>query len=387
MFVSAVAIFVYTCKQCDSQHNSRLIPSSRDVLRTFRLGVVDLAALTGWSHMISTIQEVEIASERQAVTGTVINIQRFSIHDGPGIRTTVFFKGCSLRCFWCHNPESIRPRPEIQFYVDRCIGCRECLAVCAQGAHVFDDSVRRHNGDEVDIGHEYDRDECIVCGKCVDVCCAEAVELTGQQMTIEAVLAEVLADKAFYVNSGGGVTLSGGEPLLQLTFARRILEGCQDAGVHTAIETAANCPWDYVEDVLPVTDMFMMDLKHMDPVKHKEATGVSNERILANARRLAASGKPVLFRIPVIPTVNDTKEEIEAISAYVHELGLLGTAEANRAKGLPQLELLAFHRLAADKYESLGLDYRAASLEPLSKQRMAELVAAAADRGVEVRSA
>lgn len=313
------------------------------------------------------------------VTGTVINIQRFSIHDGPGIRTTVFFKGCSLRCFWCHNPESIRPRPEIQFYVDRCIGCRECLAICPQGAHSF-----TGNGIDGSMGHAYARDNCVVCGQCVDVCCTAAVELTGRHLSVDDVIAEVLADKAFYTSSGGGVTLSGGEPLMQRAFAFAILEECQSLGLHTAIETAANCRWEDLESVLPVTDLFMMDIKHMDPVRHKEATGASNERILANAKRLAASGKPVLFRVPVVPTVNDTVEEISAIAAFVHELGELGVAEHNRRLNLPQLELLTFHRLAADKYQSLGLDYRAAQLVPPDKARMAELTAAAAEQDVVV---
>ncbi len=335
--------------------------------------------------MVLAIPETTSETKRELITGTVINVQRFSIHDGPGIRTTVFFKGCSLRCFWCHNPESIRPRPEIQFYADRCIGCRECLAICPQGAHSFDGASSAVGVTGVDGGHEYARDACIVCGQCVDVCCAEAVELTGRAMSVGAVMQEVLADREFYAKSGGGVTLSGGEPLLQREFAHAILARCQAAGVHTAIETAANCPWAYLEELLPVTELFMMDIKHMDPVKHKDATGVSNERILANAKRLAASGKPVLFRIPVIPTVNDTEEEIAAIAAFVSDLGALGVGAANRQHGLPQLELLTFHRLASDKYQSLGLDYRAASLEPPTKARMAELTQAAAQQGVQVR--
>jgi pyruvate formate lyase activating enzyme len=218
----------------------------------------------------------------------------------------------------------------------------------------------------------------------VDVCCTNAVELTGKRVTVDEVLAEVLADRAFYETSGGGITLSGGEPLLQREFAHAILACCQQEGVPTAVETAANCPWSFLEELLPVVDLFMMDIKHMDPAKHKEATGVSNERILANARRLASTGKPVLFRIPVVPTVNDTAQEIGAIAAFVRELGELGVASVNRSQGLPQLELLAFHRLAADKYRSLGLDYRAATLEPPSKGYMKELTVAAEQAGIEV---
>ncbi len=306
------------------------------------------------------------------VTGTIINIQRFSIHDGPGIRTTVFFKGCSLRCFWCHNPESIRPKPEIQFYLDRCIGCQDCLAVCEHDAHIFEN------------GHEYLRTQCVVCGECVAICPNAAVELTGRELSVEQVMSEILADKTFYQTSGGGVTLSGGEPMLQRKFAHEVLARCKAEGVHTAIETAANCPWEFIEEMLPVTDMFMMDLKQMDPVKHKDATGVSNELILANARRLAASGKPVLFRIPVIPTVNDADEEIATTAAFVRELGELGLAETNADHGLPQLELLKFHQLASDKYRSLDWDYRAAKLPTLDKSRMQELAAIAEAQGIRV---
>ena len=307
-------------------------------------------------------------------TGTIINIQRFSLHDGPGIRTTVFFKGCSLHCFWCHNPEGIRPRPEIQFYPDRCIGCQECLAICPQGAHLFTNGT-----------HEYKRSECIVCEQCVSICCTAAVELTGRRLSVEEVMNEVLADRAFYESSDGGVTLSGGEPVLQKQFAQAILERSQQEGLHTAIETAGNCRWEDLAALLPVTDLVMMDIKHMDPVRHKEATGVRNERILANAKRLATAGKPVIFRIPVIPTVNDTTEEIGAIAAFVHGLGELGVAERCREHDLPQLELLAFHRLASEKYRSLGLDYRAATLDPPSKTHMAELATAAAKEAVVVR--
>lgn len=307
----------------------------------------------------------------KSVNGTIISIQRFSIHDGPGIRTTVFFKGCSLRCFWCHNPESIRPKPEIQFSPDRCIACLECLTICPQGAHQFTGN-----------GHEYTRDVCTVCGQCVDLCCTAAVEVTGVQVSTESVMDEVMADRAFYASSGGGVTLSGGEPLMQRDFAQTLLAQCKDQGIHTAIETAANCRWEDLASLLPVTDLFMMDIKQMDPTQHKAATGVSNERILANARRMAESGKPILFRTPVVPTVNDSPDDIRAIARFVHELGELGVAEQNKACGLPQYELLSFHRLAADKYTSLGLDYRAAMLEAPSKEQMGMLTDIAREENI-----
>ncbi|MBN2391996.1 MAG: glycyl-radical enzyme activating protein [Anaerolineae bacterium] len=314
-------------------------------------------------------------------TGYVCNIQRFSVHDGPGIRTTVFLKGCTLRCFWCHNPESIRPKPEVQFFPSRCIGCAACVEVCPEGAQAFDENGIR----------AFDREKCIACGACVDVCYAEALVLTATAMTAESVVDEILRDRAFYENSGGGVTLSGGEPALQVDFSREILERCRTAGVHTAIETAANVPWESLAALLPLTDLVMMDIKHMDSAKHHDATGAPNALLLANARRLVESDKPIIFRIPVIPTVNDTPEEVAAIAAFVRELHDLRMAQHNAnchnspasAEPAPiTLELLAFHRMAGDKYNSLGWDYRAANLNPPTKTQMAALADAASAQGV-----
>lgn len=309
------------------------------------------------------------SSPPETVEGTVFNIQRFSIHDGPGIRTTVFLKGCSLRCFWCHNPEGIRPGPEIQTFPDKCIACDACIDACQEGARFIADGVR-----------VLDRSTCTACGRCVDVCFAGALTQVGAVMSADAVLAEVLRDRAFYRQSGGGVTLSGGEPALQVDFAHAILTGCRLAGIHTAIETAGNYPWPFLAMLLPALDLVMMDLKHFDSDKHRWATGAPNERILDNARRLAKTDMPILFRIPVIPTVNDTDAEVAAIAAFVRDL-----VERRRARNVRvpiALELLAFHRLAGDKYRSLGLPDRAAHLQPLSKARMHELNAVAGTFGV-----
>lgn len=295
--------------------------------------------------------------------GIVTNIQRFSIHDGPGIRTTVFLKGCNLRCFWCHNPETLKPKAELQIFPDRCIGCGVCFDRCPQGAHVA------ANGSRL-----FRRELCVACGTCVETCYAQSLVLVGESKTVEEVVEEVLRDRPFYERSDGGVTLSGGEPLLQLAFSRAILARCKEENLHTAIETAANFPWERVEAILPVTDLVMMDIKLMDADKHRAATGVSNERILDSARRLGQSGKPLIVRTPVVPGVNDQEDEIAAIAAFVATL-----------PNLLYYELLPFHPMARGKYESLDMDYGAQSLKSPSKERMEVLADVARRVDIEVK--
>ena len=307
------------------------------------------------------------------MNGIVFNIQRFSIHDGPGIRTTVFLKGCSLHCFWCHNPEGIAIKPQIQFFPERCISCGECVIACENGANQI-----------VDGKITFQREDCTVCGKCVETCYAEARVLVGKEMTSEEVAVEALKDRPFYETSQGGVTLSGGEPVLQPEFSYEILARCKAEGVHTAIETAGNVPWKDLEMLMPVTDLVMMDLKHMDSAKHREAVGVPNERLLANARKLVATtDKPILFRIPVIPGVNDSPEEVGAIAAFVHAMNDLRASQSQAGK--ISLELLPFHRLAGDKYRSLEMDNRSKNMVPPSKEKMTDLVSAARAYDIEVR--
>ena len=298
-------------------------------------------------------------------SGFITNIQRFSIHDGPGIRTTVFLKGCNLRCYWCHNPETLDIRPQLQLFLDRCIGCGECFERCPQGGHIV-----------VDGRREFHRDRCIGCGTCADTCYAQALVLVGEEKTVEEVVDVVLRDRPFYETSNGGVTLSGGEPLMQLDFSVAILERCREEGLHTAIETAANYAWSRVAAILSVTDLVMMDIKLIDPERHREATGVSNTRILENALRLGEQPQPLIVRTPIVPGVNDRAEDVAAIAEFV--------------SGLPNLlyyELLPFHPLARGKYDSLDMPYRAVGLETPSKETMDALTDVALQFGIEARHA
>ncbi|NLT73307.1 MAG: glycyl-radical enzyme activating protein [Chloroflexi bacterium] len=296
--------------------------------------------------------------------GTITEIQRYCIHDGPGIRTTVFLKGCNLRCFWCHNPETLAREPELQVFPERCIDCGACILACPCGAL-----------ERTEAGKVLVRERCTGCGRCAAECFAEALVMVGHEVSAGEVLLEVLADRAFFQSSGGGVTLSGGEPLLQAEFSAALLSACQADGIHTAIETAGHVPWDRFATVLPAVDLLMLDLKVMDCELHRRVTGVSNATILENAQRLGAGPLPLVIRIPVIPGVNDTAEAIGSIARF--------------ASGLPalqHLELLPFHPMAAGKYDSLGLTYSARSLARPSPERMAALADVVASFSVPVRA-
>lgn len=297
-------------------------------------------------------------------TGLIFNIQRFSIHDGPGIRTTVFLKGCSLHCFWCHNPEGRHPYHEIQFFAQRCIQCGECLIHCPNNAHSFSEN-----------RHIFLRESCQGCGACAEGCVANALKLTGRYMTVDQVMEEILKDRVFYETSNGGVTLSGGEPVLQTEFSRAILKRCQAEGLHTAIETCGNYPWEKLETLLPFVDLVIMDIKHLDPVKHRQVSGDTNQPILANAKNLALTDKSILFRIPVVPEVNDTDEEISIIIHFIRGLIELRNKNTHREQSdlQIQIELLPFHQLAEAKYHSLGLEYQARDLKPPTRQRIQHL--------------
>ncbi len=265
-------------------------------------------------------------------TGIITHIQHFSVHDGPGIRTTVFLKGCQMRCPWCHNPETYRRRPEIQVFPERCIGCRACAEACRQAAHEF-----------TEAGHVYHRNRCIACGDCADTCYAKSLVRVGESTTAEAVAAEVLSDRPFY-QPAGGVTVSGGEPLAQVEFTRAILDLCRREKIHTAVETNLAWAWEIVAPLVPLVDLFLVDVKLLDDAAHRAWTGVSNAATLENLRRLDALGKPLVIRTPVIVGVNDRPDQIEAIADFLAAL-----------PSVEQYDLLPYHPLGTGKYEALGL--------------------------------
>jgi pyruvate formate lyase activating enzyme len=303
----------------------------------------------------------------------VFHIQRFSLHDGPGIRTTVFVKGCAMGCFWCHNPEGRHPYRELQYHADRCISCGECVRVCPTQAHELRDGM-----------HYFLRESCRTSGKCVDVCCSGALEINGREMSVDEVVNEVLQDRSFYQNSGGGVTVSGGEPGMNADFTRAILSRCKDEGLHTAIETCGYCSWDALHSLLSFTDLVMMDLKLITGEKHLEATGNTNDLILANARKLAMTAVPIIFRTPIVPTVNDSMDEVRRIAGFIRELIALRNGNAKDNGSTISYELLTFHKLGSDKYRSLGIEYRATALVPPTREQMSVLLGIATEAGIQV---
>jgi pyruvate formate lyase activating enzyme len=259
----------------------------------------------------------------------VFDVQRFSVHDGPGIRTTVFFKGCPMRCRWCQNPEALRPQPEIAFYADRCHNSRDCGPACPQEALQW-------NGDRII------RQRCDACGRCVEACAYEALRVVGRKVSADALLQEVLRDVAFYRTSGGGVTLSGGEPTLQMEFVGAFARRCRERGVSIGLQTCGFFRWDTFAVHLPSFAFVQFDLKVMDPREHREATGVDNGVILENARRLAAAGAAVVFRMPVVPGITDTEINLRQVVGFLRELGR------------PAIHLLRYHAMGEAKLARIG---------------------------------
>jgi pyruvate formate lyase activating enzyme len=287
----------------------------------------------------------------QSVSGRVFDVQRFSLHDGPGIRTVVFLKGCPLRCTWCANPESQQPGPQIAWFENLCAGCGRCAEACPRGAvRLDDDRVRT------------DRGLCAGCGACAAACSRGARRLLGREVTADEIMAEVRRDAPFFRRSGGGVTFSGGEPLAQPALLLECLRRCRRWGYHTAVETCGQARWDDLREVASLTDLFLYDLKALDPARHEELTGLGNELILENLERLLAAGAGVVVRVPVVPGANDDDAGLESLAAFVAE-----------HPGVSRVDLLPCHALAAHKYAAL--DLAPPELERPDPQRLAAMAA------------
>lgn len=266
------------------------------------------------------------------LTATIFDIERNSFVDGPGIRTTAFFKGCNLKCAWCHNPESQDFKPQMMFYQDKCIGCGKCKEICPTPNH------------------------CTLCGKCTLYCPVDARKVCGKEYTVDEVFAEIIKDKSYYENSGGGVTFSGGECMLQIDFLCEILKKCKENGLHTAVDTAGHVPFDSFEKILPYTDLFLYDIKIFDREKHKKYVGAHNDLILENLKKLFKANAKIWIRIPIIPTVNDSIEEMKKIKDFL------------KTTGMPEkIELLPYHAMGENKYFALGKEYTVFAAPDINK--------------------
>lgn len=289
-------------------------------------------------------------SANREFRGEIFNIQRFSTHDGPGIRTTVFLKGCPLHCYWCQNPESQNIKPVLLYTTKLCVGCGRCIPACEKKAISRD-------GRYVAT----DRSLCRGCGACVGVCPAEARSLAGETISVKELVRELKKDEKEYENSDGGITISGGDPIYQHDFALEILKACREELWHTAIETSGYAPWDILEPLVRETDYIFLDLKCMDSERHRKGTGVPNELILENAKRIAGMGKKVHFRMPLIPGFNDDDASVLAMKEFVEEeLHLPAAGNA---------ELLKYNKMAEDKFEQLGRNSERKDLTAQSDER------------------
>ena len=262
----------------------------------------------------------------------ISDLKRFAVHDGDGIRTTVFLKGCSLKCVWCHNPEGIGFKPQLAFYKDKCIDCGECVSLCPSGAH----KIGEH-------GHSFDRSLCIGCGKCSEVCLGNALTFYGKKMTVDELIPLLLEDKEFYETSGGGVTVSGGECLCQADFCAELLKKLKENGIHTAVDTCGFVSQNTLDKVIPYTDIFLYDVKAVDEAVHIKCTGQPNRQILKNLKYIDSCNKPIEVRIPFVPEYN--ANEIDKIGELLATL-----------KNLTKVRVLPYHNYAGSKYKSLDME-------------------------------
>ena len=287
----------------------------------------------------------------ETVIGKITDIQRFSLNDGPGIRTTVFFKGCNIACKWCHNPETINSRNQIMFYEEQCIGCGRCFSVCPHSVHRIEDGK-----------HVVDFEKCMACGKCIEVCYAEALRFPGREVDVEYVKREILQDKPYYDLSGGGVTLSGGEVFCQKAFADAIVDICKDEGISVAVETNLHHNFEFIEPILKKVDLVMCDLKVWDEDTHRRFTGASNQIVKENIERLDKIGVPMIVRTPLIPGATDDNNNLLEIAEFLSNL-----------KNVQYYELLNFNPLGGSKYKALHQEYDYAGAKPFSQERLDEI--------------
>ena len=279
--------------------------------------------------------------------GKIVSVKRFEIHDGDGVRTTLFLKGCPLRCRWCHNPESIDTTATLFYNPQKCINCLDCADVC--NCHTKQNSL-----------HIFKRENCISCGKCTEICLGDALVLYGKEVLADEITKKLIEDKIFFEESGGGVTLSGGEPLLQADFSAEILKKLKENGINTAVDTCGFAKKEDIDKVLPYTDTFLFDIKAINPDVHKTCTGVTNESILENLKYIDSFNKPIEIRVPYVPSMNDG--EMEEIAKFLTEI-----------KNIKKIKILPYHQFGASKYENIGIEYDL-NITPPQKQEINSVI-------------
>lgn len=302
-----------------------------------------------------------IGKDVEGLTGLVFDIQKFATHDGGGIRTNVFLKGCPLQCLWCSNPESLASQLQTTFVANNCIGCGKCMEICPV------DAIGR--GGATDQGLVLDRDRCTLCGQCAKHCYAGAINIIGRKVTIAELMQMVERDRQFYEESNGGITFSGGEPLAQPLFLKAALKEAQARNIHTAIETSSFAAWDVYESVLKHVDLVMTDIKHMDDEEHKRITGVSNRLILDNIGKISNLGIPLRIRLPLVPGINDSDQNLQAVAEFVEQLN-----------NVVSLDILPYHRLGELKWAQLDCSYPMAGVKPPTPEYVDERISCLRDR-------